>query len=496
MKNGCWALGVFILFLCFVLGCGNNLSREKAFDIINKNLPKFITGDFQYGSRKMFVDRNDVHRANELASKGVITLKFIEIFGPRVPIYDVLLTDEGKKYCVNVMQGGNNASIIIGERKLIQITGMKISNDNKRAEVEFAWKVVNLSPFGKVIQNRKGYILNGSLIQEEMKIKSDETLYPGTAIISLYDDGWRVDKGTLKISDKDTGIPDKGPLVQAPPPKEAKRKQESVKIDEEVQSGPEGHTKMLPEQVKIRFTKGKDGVISDSATGLEWYVGPDVGTGWHQAKAWTENLTVAGGGWRMPTVAELKTLYQPGRFNSLDPIFKTTGAYIWTGQLRDSSLALAFAHGKEHWVYLDPADNSRAFAVRSIKETSPMPQAAKNRFIKSEDGIITDSATGLEWYLGPKRGGNWNQAKSWTENLTVAGGGWRMPTIPELKALFKPKDGNNNVAQILRTSVSWVWSGQLRDASSAWYFNSYDGREVYADLGFADPRAFAVRSRR
>jgi hypothetical protein len=48
--------------------------------------------------------------------------------------------------------------------------------------------------------------------------------------------------------------------------------------------------------VQPRFTKADNGVIADSVTGLDWYVGPDQDNTWHQAKSWTENLTVAGGG--------------------------------------------------------------------------------------------------------------------------------------------------------------------------------------------------------
>ena len=59
-----------------------------------------------------------------------------------------------------------------------------------------------------------------------------------------------------------------------------------------------------------RFTKADDGVITDSLTGLDWYVGPNADNNWHEAKAWVEGLTVAGGGWRLPTMAELKAIYQ------------------------------------------------------------------------------------------------------------------------------------------------------------------------------------------
>ena len=139
-----------------------------------------------------------------------------------------------------------------------------------------------------------------------------------------------------------------------------------------VESGPEGHTRMLPGPIKIRFTRAKDGVISDSATGLEWYVGPDRDTNWNQAKAWTESLSAAGGGWRMPTVPELKAIYQRGvGGNNLDPIFLTTGVWVWSGQMHDASSPwlFGFPTGQEYWndltIPLGAFGRFRAFAVRS-----------------------------------------------------------------------------------------------------------------------------------
>jgi hypothetical protein len=118
-----------------------------------------------------------------------------------------------------------------------------------------------------------------------------------------------------------------------------------------------------------RFTMAKDGVITDSVTKLEWYVGPDQDTTWHQAKAWMESLTVASGGWRLPTVAELKTLYQRGASRqNIDPIFKTSGFFVWSVQIDASSAWLfhfALIGGREYWDFLDGFFLRRAFAVRS-----------------------------------------------------------------------------------------------------------------------------------
>jgi serine/threonine protein kinase len=128
---------------------------------------------------------------------------------------------------------------------------------------------------------------------------------------------------------------------------------------------------------KNRFTKAKDGVITDSATGLEWYVGPDRDTSWNQAKFWTENLTAAGGGWRMPTILELTGIYQKGASPcNMDPIFQTTGLWVWSGQLRDASSAWSFdfLYGRGSWLSLDSASYARALAMRPRQRNEVRPQ--------------------------------------------------------------------------------------------------------------------------
>ena len=120
--------------------------------------------------------------------------------------------------------------------------------------------------------------------------------------------------------------------------------------------------------LQIRFTKANNGVITDSVTGLDWYVGPNHDNNWHQSKAWTENLTMAGGGWRMPTVPELKAIYQKGASPyNMDPLFQTTGVWVWSGQLHDavSAWGFAFYNGLEGWHGIDYANGRQAFAVRS-----------------------------------------------------------------------------------------------------------------------------------
>ena len=61
------------------------------------------------------------------------------------------------------------------------------------------------------------------------------------------------------------------------------------------------------------FVAYANGVVADTRTGLEWLAGPDVDTSYHRAVEWVRGLTVAGGGWRMPTAKDLRTLWKSGR---------------------------------------------------------------------------------------------------------------------------------------------------------------------------------------
>jgi hypothetical protein len=111
------------------------------------------------------------------------------------------------------------------------------------------------------------------------------------------------------------------------------------------------------------------GVVFDKNTGLEWFAGPDRGTNWEEVKSWVERLDVAGGGWRMPTRKELKTLYKKGAgTRNMTPLLKTTGWSVWSGETADqlSAWAFYFRYGKDRWCSRDYSyQEPRGFAVRS-----------------------------------------------------------------------------------------------------------------------------------
>ena len=111
--------------------------------------------------------------------------------------------------------------------------------------------------------------------------------------------------------------------------------------------------------------------------------------------------------------------------------------------------------------------------------------------------IVRDKETGLEWVAGPDKDTNWNEAKSWVENLSVEGGGWRTPTIEELQTLYKKNVGTRNMTPELKTTGWGVWSGETKGSSMVVYFDFRNGKKYWRTRDFSPGfRAFAVRTQR
>jgi hypothetical protein len=115
------------------------------------------------------------------------------------------------------------------------------------------------------------------------------------------------------------------------------------------------------------FIAFASGVVRDTKTGLEWVAGPDRSVTWDDARDWVESLNIDGGGWRMPTMDELGTLYQPGRGKrNMTPLLTTTGWLVWSGAKKtQSSRLFSFNVGCKKWPLRNASCFPRAFAVRS-----------------------------------------------------------------------------------------------------------------------------------
>ena len=117
------------------------------------------------------------------------------------------------------------------------------------------------------------------------------------------------------------------------------------------------------------------------------------------------------------------------------------------------------------------------------------------RFVKKKNGIVHDRKTGLQWYAGPDRATSWNEARAWVSSLTVDGGGWRLPTPKEVQTLYQQDAGERNMTPLLETTGWWVWTGQIKDGASVWYFDFRIGKAEFTlhQMNYFSPRGFAVR---
>ena len=86
--------------------------------------------------------------------------------------------------------------------------------------------------------------------------------------------------------------------------------------------------------------------------------------------------------------------------------------------------------------------------------------AKDGQYVSYENGIVYDEKANLEWIVGPDKDTTWDEAKVWVESLLVEGGGWRMPTREEVKALYKKGAGSRNMTPLLKTTGWRVWSGE------------------------------------
>ena len=279
-----------------------------------------------------------------------------------------------------------------------------------------------------------------------------------------------------------------------------------------------------------RFQKTHNGVVRDTKTRLEWYAGPNmnVGCGWTQN--WINGLDVGGGGWRAPSLPELRSLYSKETESGFATTFlNPKGWYVWSSCRGYVQFVKAFDF-KRGRIISEPngidSSRSRALAVRK-----PTPQrwhegqstvagnqlavmktvvtenttatdsgstiiATDGRFKKTNRGVVQDTRTGLEWYTGLNTNVGCISARSWIRSLVVDGGGWRFPSLKELRSLYSKENESGFVTNLLNPNGWYVWSAcddSFNPSSKAFDFRR--GRRL-TDRNALDStrsRALAVR---
>jgi len=91
---------------------------------------------------------------------------------------------------------------------------------------------------------------------------------------------------------------------------------------------------------------------------------------------------------------------------------------------------------------------------------------------------VRDTETRLTWQRQvPKETYNWNDAKAYCARLSLAGGGWHLPTKEELESLVDKSAGMPTINhEAFPDTPNWAfWSSMPNGSSDAWGVGFYDG---------------------
>ncbi len=82
---------------------------------------------------------------------------------------------------------------------------------------------------------------------------------------------------------------------------------------------------------------------------------------------------------------------------------------------------------------------ARCGGSESVADDAGGVDASRESLVIDADGTATDSASGLTWQVTPANGiiVAYSDAVSYCQSLTLAGGGWHLPTVSELRTLIR-----------------------------------------------------------
>ncbi|MBI9075775.1 MAG: DUF1566 domain-containing protein [Desulfatibacillum sp.] len=119
-----------------------------------------------------------------------------------------------------------------------------------------------------------------------------------------------------------------------------------------------------------RFTLYQSRVVRDAKTNLEWWPAPDIDVSWHDATRWTQYAAQFNGGWRLPTIQELETLYEAGNGeHNLNSMFQISAYTVWAKKQKGNRSAWCFSFdtGQASWAARHRSPMKRVMAVRTVK---------------------------------------------------------------------------------------------------------------------------------
>lgn len=117
-----------------------------------------------------------------------------------------------------------------------------------------------------------------------------------------------------------------------------------------------------------------------------------------------------------------------------------------------------------------------------------LADAPAGRFTASA-GVVTDTVTGLQWEQGASPTAlTWAGAASYCQSLTLAGGGWRLPSMKEIQTLVDESAVDPALDATLFSEAEgerfWTSSPQADAQDRAWLFHSSVGSVYTQETDF------------
>lgn len=116
-----------------------------------------------------------------------------------------------------------------------------------------------------------------------------------------------------------------------------------------------------------RYALYDNGIICDCYSALEWFVACDEDISWTDAAAWVRQLSIAGGGWSLPDLEQLRGLYKRNKaMDLLSPLFQLNPGDVWSSETSDGAQALGFnfVPGNQFRTFKTVSRRFRAMAIR------------------------------------------------------------------------------------------------------------------------------------
>ncbi|MBS4096698.1 MAG: DUF1566 domain-containing protein [Sulfuricella sp.] len=252
------------------------------------------------------------------------------------------------------------------------------------------------------------------------------------------------------------------------------------------------------------FTDNGDGTVTHKITGLTWkrcaegmtWTGSTC-VGMAKTYTWAQaNALSTGGGWRLPTIAELVTIVErdnvsPAINATIFPA--TTVSYFWSASAyagnSDNTWNVLFGNGNDNPIY-----KMGYWYVRLVRGGQSLGSSGlytpTSDFSDNGDGTVTHQKTGLTWKRCAE-GQTWSgstcsgTAKSytWSAANALSTGGWRLPTVNELQTLVEYSIAypgptiNTTIFPSTPASCFWSVSAYAGSSDDTWYVDFGNGND-------------------